>query len=884
MVDHGGNVMTAAAAGAEGSMEERLSELLSSESSEEFSVAAYLNLALAGASGEEELQAQMTELALQLQLQTQSCHDEIGRIGAELRAILPRCAADVGRLGVGLDGMRLDAESLLQASKDPNIHNKSRSVAETEPSSSSSLSTPPPMETLSTLHALRSSLTATKGILEAAASWDSTIASIPGLLSGSSSSTHLAQAVQALGRLEAGAKALKGMPGKEERTEAIAKIRTQVEVLLKPQLLQALQKMDTRLGPLQQCVSMYRQLDKLDALQEEYVKQRPSPIHKLWFSFSSTTTTSSSETEPFPTEHPNATTETKSSEPTSTTDPNTFITWLPGWYDSVLALLTEERRRSASVFGGAVASQVIAKVLKECFRPILASFSSRLAAICSPTGDGSGSGSLESIGSAYESTLQFLSLAYEQMAGLESSSSSNASGGGGATSGNTSATFAQLQTDMESVLVLVASPFASYQTNFCKLELSHSSETQRMVARDVRGAVSGKQVGATLSSLQDCMDRLGDLAPFMFPLAQGAVDRFELFNCGHRPSEAMATVDALLSKHVQELAMSVGTLSATMTSDGDQLAANFDEQHVQCALEVLRMAGSFRRDLQAFERKTRERIGGLVGRMASSMAQEKAIAEATSSTRNKSDGCFILPDSLSPVEVEYLLARTVCGGSNNSFKVLQRLAASEADGAIVIVPLFPESMEATARLTSSCHSFVFDVCSAVPRHSLEGMSVMPVWKQGSGFFGGGESYGVLPQQYMTTVGEHMLSLVQALEPFASSPEALSLANEVMGGVKDVALQPWRDFLASTGYAPGSESTRKEVVDTLMRGKELAEYVVKESNNSFDDEEEDVEEEEELDEAEKASAAFCNQWLDVLGSAVTGRLLERSLRIQHLTTK
>lgn len=70
----------------------------------------------------------------------------------------------------------------------------------------------------------------------------------------------------------------------------------------------------------------------------------------------------------------------------------------------------------------------------------------------------------------------------------------------------------------------------------------------------------------------------------------------------------------------------------------------------------------------------------------------------------------------------------------------------------------------------------------------------------------------------------------------------------------------------------------------MKGKELADYVVKESTNSFDEEEEDGEEEEELDEAEKASAAFCNQWLDVLGSAVTGRLLERSLRIQHLTTK
>ena len=57
----------------------------------------------------------MAELALQLQVQTQSCHDEIGRIGAELRAILPRCAADLGRLNVGITNMKDDAESLLKA-------------------------------------------------------------------------------------------------------------------------------------------------------------------------------------------------------------------------------------------------------------------------------------------------------------------------------------------------------------------------------------------------------------------------------------------------------------------------------------------------------------------------------------------------------------------------------------------------------------------------------------------------------------------------------------------------------------------------------------------------------------------------------------------------
>lgn len=116
-------------------LEERLSALLSSPS--QFSVASYLNLALASPADDNKnniasslendlLQRRMTELALQLQLQTQVCHEEIGRIGAELQAILPRCAADIGRVGVGLEGMRIDAVSLLE----------STSVSEEEVSSS----------------------------------------------------------------------------------------------------------------------------------------------------------------------------------------------------------------------------------------------------------------------------------------------------------------------------------------------------------------------------------------------------------------------------------------------------------------------------------------------------------------------------------------------------------------------------------------------------------------------------------------------------------------------------------------------------------------------------------------------------------------------------
>lgn len=296
---------------ASSTQEERLSALLSSS---QFSVASYLNSALSSQPhlDDDDMQRRMAELALQLQLQTQACHEDIGRIGAELQAIIPRCAADVGRIGVGLDGMKIDAASLLDATQ---------STTSDEVASS--------LETLSTLHALRSNLSRTKEILTAAATWDTTLSSIAPLLA----QQNLTEAVHALAKLESGARALRGMPsGKEEREATIAKIRQQIQVLLQPQLKHALQNMNTRLAPLQQCVALYTSLGTMETLQQEYVKNRPGIIHKAWFSYN-----------PLP-------------------DEPSFISFLPNWYDAVLSLLAEERRQSVAVFGPNLAPQMITKV------------------------------------------------------------------------------------------------------------------------------------------------------------------------------------------------------------------------------------------------------------------------------------------------------------------------------------------------------------------------------------------------------------------------------------------------------------------------------------------------------------------------------------------
>lgn len=351
------------------------------------------------------------------------------------------------------------------------------------------------------------------------------------------------------------------------------------------------------------------------------------------------------------------------------------------------------------------------------------------------------------------------------------------------------------------------------------------------------------------------------------------IDRFELFNSGYNAPATLSAIDNLLSNHASELAIAMGSLSGNATSGPE-----FDEQHVHCALEVLRIAGVFQRDLKSFEASVRDRL--------------KTMANQMMDSGLETDNADV-PDALSPTQIRTLLAKGACAQSSSrdiddgtgvkypaSVAQLRRLAGVTSDSKGSPPLLFPKALESTSKLARSSQSFVFEVCYAIPERHLRGISALPVWKQ-EGSSGQDDSYGILPQSFITHVGEHMLALVQALEPFASDSEALGLANEVMAGVQEVAVQPWKEFVA----AAGSSSSRSDDIETLselMVGKSLTKYLSNE-DEIVDDAAHEHEEEDE-DPGSAASTAFCNQWLDVVGMAVTGRLLERSMRIPRLGKK
>lgn len=448
----------------------------------------------------------------------------------------------------------------------------------------------------------------------------------------------------------------------------------------------------------------------------------------------------------------------------------------------------------------------------------------------------------------YEATLQFLSLAYETVAG-----------GWHDVADATNILGTEVYREIVEVFGKIASPFAPYQKSLAELEREHSYASQMLIKKDIQQAVG--IVGApTVTALQDAAEKLKNLTPFVFPIAEAAVARLELLTGGHQVRAPISTIDSMINNHASELAVSIQTLGAAIAS---QLADCFNDMHVSSSLEILKVVGLYQTSLSDFESKTRERMAVLQQRRVTHDMQAKEIALDSKS--------FLLPDALSVVEIDSILVKVALAdddrnGEDDSTDVVSRLANSDSI-------LFPEATDAIGRLRRCCHTFVFQVCSAVPHHHLKNMSSMDSWtKNPSNTDNNIDSYGTLPQAYITQVGEHMLALVQALEPFASSAESLAMATQVMTGVRNVALQPWRNLFAAIGVKDDTAVLRE-----FMKGPALHDYIAK----TFEDEDDDDVEE---DENEKAQHDFCNQWLDVVGSAVTGQLLERILCIPRLSSK
>jgi hypothetical protein len=359
--------------------------------------------------------------------------------------------------------------------------------------------------------------------------------------------------------------------------------------------------------------------------------------------------------------------------------------------------------------------------------------------------------------------------------------------------------------------------------------------------------------------------------------------RFELLCCGFGAPSALDTIDSLLSRHIGELSISIHTLLTNILSNEKNVTDHsfshgFDEQQVQGALDVLKIAGDMRRSLHLFHEKVRDRLNVLAEKVDTAMEQDVKISKGLSQLNFDST---LVPDSMSVADIEVILAIEHCRGKNDSYENTEKSNISKSSFVLSNNLddcgnfLFPKSLNSLDRLTKSSQSFVFDVCASIPLEHLKEMNSISSWKKEDSILSNiaTSSYGTLPQSYITHVGEHLLGLVQALEPFASDKNAMEIAKSAMQGMDYLTTKYWRDFAHAINLVEDDD----EFLMSLKKGDKVKNMVLNLMSNEIDDDDS-------VDENEAEAQEFCNQWLDIICSAVTGLLLEKIMRIQYLSRK
>merc|ERR1712187_449202 len=111
----------------------------------------------------------------------------------------------------------------------------------------------------------------------------------------------------------------------------------------------------------------------------------------------------------------------------------------------------------------------------------------------------------------------------------------------------------------------------------------------------------------------------------------------------------------------------------------------------------------------------------LDARLSTAFEFDRVLKETLISENHSNCAYLIYPHSLSTIEIEVILANAVCNVDESSSFSLKSSTSQIDFKSGNTINLFPNSRKAYDRLASTCRSFVFDVCAALPLRYLENM-------------------------------------------------------------------------------------------------------------------------------------------------------------------
>lgn len=302
-------------------------------------------------------------------------------------------------------------------------------------------------------------------------------------------------------------------------------------------------------------------------------------------------------------------------------------------------------------------------------------------------------------------------------------------------------------------------PYKPYQLQYGDLEESHI-------------LIQISAIPLEHGEVIDCVEEMSHSVGKLFGLSSAAVDRCIKLSDGLAVCGLLKALKGLFTKYVSDFSRTLQSIRKKCKLEDAPSSTTFQEDWTafQNSVRIIATCGELLRQCGAFEQQLSNKILSTAGKHLSESYSPRSLAgiQEASSTERKSS-------TKNPWQEYNYLQRGNMAEYNSLMEVLYNLKEKGTGNS----SLLAESRAALTRLNQQANQLAFDSVFLQIKHQLCLVSKMES-QDGPGL---GESYtedlpnfSLSPQEYITNIGQYLMSLPLHLEPFVTQEDpALEMA-------------------------------------------------------------------------------------------------------------
>ncbi|XP_061561963.1 conserved oligomeric Golgi complex subunit 7 [Phycodurus eques] len=302
-------------------------------------------------------------------------------------------------------------------------------------------------------------------------------------------------------------------------------------------------------------------------------------------------------------------------------------------------------------------------------------------------------------------------------------------------------------------------PYKPYQLQYGELEENHL-------------LIQLSAVPLEHGEVMDCVEELKHSVGKLFGLAGAAVDRCMKLTDGLGVCGLLKALKALFTKYMSDFSTTLQSIRKKCKLEDTPSSSVFQEDWTafQNSVRIIATCGELLRQCGAFEQQLSSKIMGTGGKYLSESYSPRSLAGIQEASAPERKGA-----TKNPWQEYNYLQRGSMAEYNGLMEVLYSLKEKGAGNS----NLLAEPRAALVRLNQQAHQLAFDSVFLQIKHQLSPIAKMESQESpalGESYAEDLPTFSLSPQEYITNIGQYLMSLPLHLEPFVTQEDpALELA-------------------------------------------------------------------------------------------------------------